>query len=425
MIIDFIGIMFELYFYTLLFNSLWKKKVKVPSVIFYIGVVLLLCAVTYIPQLKTINVIVIPVVLLGLTYVYEAKWLSRLFYVSFIYIGGLLAEIVVGLAMTFILGGSVEEHMDSLYFYTCGVIFSKFIMYLIIRILLLRRERRMNTGFVNKIPQMVALSIVTAYVTMVIFFLSYESDNEFVTLLTVLAVILLIVANILIFVFSDKVLLQEMKLQRLTFAEEQLKLQEEHYKEIVDKQREISRIKHDMNNYLLSLSGYISDNQKELALEKIKEQVEHIQKEDYIKCDNFCVAALLNAKYHTIQEKKITFDYFIQLPGQVFVDEIELCIVIGNLLDNAIEACCKFEENEDRKIFMEIKLVEAYIFINISNSVCEGYEPRKDGKTIKAEKEMHGFGKETINTIAKKYDGNAQFTYEEHIFTASVMLKNV
>lgn len=424
-VVDFVGVLFELYFATLLFNSLWEKRENVPGPAVYTALVLFLSAAAYIPFLKSFTTVELLVALLVLSLLYEAGWLARIFYAFFIMLGLLLSEMVVGLTMAAILGGSVEQNIDNLNFYTAGVIFSKFIMYIIIRIVVLHKERKTYTGLLEKMPQMVILSTVTVYVTMVIFFLSYGRDNILVIILTVVTVLMLIVANILIFIFSDKVLQQEMKLQRLAFGEEQFKLQEEYYKEILSRHREIRRIRHDMNNYLLSLSGYIEEDQKELALEKINQHRIHIKKDDYIQCDNLCMAALLNAKYHIIQSEKIDFDYRIQIPEKIEADDTDLCIVVGNLMDNAIEACCKFAGYEERKLQLEISLKGEYIEISLTNSVCEGYEPRKDGRTIKNAKEAHGFGKENVRMIAEKYNGNADFVYKDHCFTANVMMRNI
>lgn len=423
-LVDFVGIMLELYFTTILFGSLWKKKEGVPGAVFYVGFVAVVSATTYIPALKSYNVIILVAAICGLSFVYEEKWLSRLFYSVFITIGLVLSEIVVGLIMIFILGGSVEERIDNLLFYTCGVIFSKFIMYSIIRLVVLQKGRRSYTGFLAKIPQMIVLSIVTVYVTTVIFFLSYESNSEFVILLTILTVLLLIAANVLILTISDKILEQEMKLQSLEFAEERLKQQEEYYKTVVDKQKEILRIRHDMNNYLLSLAGYIEENQTEKALEKISQKTIKLRKEEYILCENPCIAALLSAKCHIMQKKNVKFDYRIQMPEKLLVDETELCIILGNLLDNAIEACEKFENREGKTIFLKIRYEEDYIVMNITNPVCKGFEPEEGRKTLKKQKGLHGFGMENVRILAEKYDGTVMFSCEDNIFSADVLLKN-
>lgn len=422
--VDFLGIIFELYIIVLLFDHIWQRKENCRRSLYYIGFVMIMCISAYAPNLFYTMIVLFFIACFLLTCMYEVKWITRLFYVIMIYIGLFLSEMVVGILMTLPLGGSVEENVENLTFYTCGVIFSNFLFYIVTKIYIMRTESQINTSQMSSIPFLLVLPVVTGYVVFVIEVLVFENENLMMNLLTALAVILLIGADILIYTFSDRMLLQETKLQRLSFAEEQMKRQAEHYRKMVENQREIAKIKHDMNNYLISLSAYISNDKPELALKKIEEQVQTLSSGDTVKCNNYCLEALLNGKDKIIKRDKIKVDYKLDFPSQFKQDEMDVCIILGNLLDNAIEACSKFENDEEKWIEVSIGLKQELLAVVVRNPVCKGYEPLKGNKTIKAEKKAHGYGLDNVRMMAGKYNGSADFTFENSVFTSSVLLRN-
>lgn len=422
--VDFLGIIFELYIIVLLFDHIWQRKENCRRIPFYIAYIVVMCIKTVVSMSGWGNFLVALMASVLLAWMYEGKRITRIFYSILINVGFFLAEMVVGLMLMIALGGSIEDHLDNLSFYTCGVFFSNFLLYIVIKVVILREDGKINTSMMNRMPLLIVLPIATGYVMLVVEKLVHKNQSQFMSLLTAGVVIILIVADIFIFVFSERMLLQEMKLQRLSFAEEQMKQQAEHYRKMVENQREIAKIKHDMNNYLISLSGYISNDQSELALKKIEEQVQTLSSGDTVKCNNYCVEALLNGKDKIIKRDKIKVDYKLDLPSQLKQDEMDVCIILGNLLDNALEACSKFENDEEKWIEVSVGLKQELLAVVVRNPVCKGYEPLKGNKTIKAEKKAHGYGLDNVRMMAEKYNGSADFIFENYVFTSSVLLRN-
>lgn len=106
------------------------------------------------------------------------------------------------------------------------------------------------------------------------------------------------------------------------------------------------------------------------------------------------------------------------------IEEIDLCHLIGNMMDNAIEAALKISSEKTKYVEVSITERNAMILITVRNSyedvlIDEGLSTSKDNKA------NHGFGVKTIRKIAKKYQGSADFYTEGDLFCCSVMLQNI
>ena len=304
------------------------------------------------------------------------------------------------------------------------LLFSKFIIYIILKLIIEIKNKDVNTSLLSRIPKFFILPISTLYTVLIIFYLSYKTDSFIVTISTVIAVVLLILANIFTIYFIDKILSSEMKIQKLKATENMLKLQSIRYKEIISSQKEISKIKHDMNNYLISLSGYILSGNTETALNKINEKVLTIAEHNYYKCNNYCLETLINSKFKAISQQNIIFDFKTNIPEKINVDETDLCIIVGNLLDNAREACEKIDKLENKRIKLYILVKGNYISIYQSNTISKMHQPNKDFSTQKNNKLYHGFGIENIKQIVKKYNGTSNFKFNDSEFNSCLLLKN-
>ena len=105
------------------------------------------------------------------------------------------------------------------------------------------------------------------------------------------------------------------------------------------------------------------------------------------------------------------------------ISEIDLAIILGNALDNAIEAADKITEQDERKVSLTIKLHNNQIIIVVKNKVTTDVNT-DDLKTNKKDVDYHGFGILSIKNLAKKYEGNVMFSCEDNTFQIYIVLKN-
>ena len=128
----------------------------------------------------------------------------------------------------------------------------------------------------------------------------------------------------------------------------------------------------------------------------------------------------MNQKKEAAEEKEIDFEIYVTALMETSLSDGDISILIGNLLDNAIEACEQMQDGK-RWILFKLKKRQRSLFIEISNSL--GTVPRiKDGElfTSKKDKILHGYGLKSVKRIVQKYDGVFSFSVEEETFKVKI-----
>ena len=201
----------------------------------------------------------------------------------------------------------------------------------------------------------------------------------------------------------------------------QNKLINRHYDEVETMYRKMRGWRHDYHNHIQSLKAYMSLMQYEEAaryLEHLEEDLSAV--DNVLKTGNIVADAILNSKLTLIQERNIRVDATAVVPEDIHISEIDLSVLIGNLLDNAMEACMQMPE-EERFIRIYIDIVKKQLYISVTNSMGGG--PRKIGERFLTQKQgHHGFGLVRIDGIVKKYGGYINRQTDEGIFATEITL---
>jgi sensor histidine kinase regulating citrate/malate metabolism len=107
------------------------------------------------------------------------------------------------------------------------------------------------------------------------------------------------------------------------------------------------------------------------------------------------------------------------------IDDTDLCIIVGNALDNAIEASAKIEKGRAREIKLKMMQVSDHLTIEMTNPTSELLK-RVDGKIASRKEEpiLHGFGLQAIEELVNKYNGNLDVAQDNGRFTLKVYMQN-
>lgn len=189
------------------------------------------------------------------------------------------------------------------------------------------------------------------------------------------------------------------------------------YQELLREMEKNRRIIHDIHHHILVLQQY--EDAKEF--EKLHHYLEVIngelkQTQHPIWTGNRIIDFVLNQKCQVAENSNIRYiidtNSFFTLP----LEEKDICVLLGNLLDNAIEAS-ETVKNHDAWIRVKLEKAGYLFFIEISNS-CEKVPEIIDGEilTTKREKEFHGYGLKSVKRIVKKYDGEMTMQVKEYEF---------
>lgn len=205
-------------------------------------------------------------------------------------------------------------------------------------------------------------------------------------------------------------------------ASYQQELIETHYREVDNMYRQMRGWRHDYHSHIQTMKAYAAKEDWESIKRYLDLLDEDLTKVDQvIKTGNPMTDAILNSKISLAKSKGIKVIADAHIPVKLKSSEIDLCCIIGNLFDNAIEASVKLPEKERViRVYMDMKNTQLYIsFTNFT----AGKKLKKEGKRFRSSKgEGHGFGLVRIDTIIERLDGYISRNSEDGAFTTEILL---
>ena len=234
----------------------------------------------------------------------------------------------------------------------------------------------------------------------------------------------LLFINLLVFLLFRR-LQRQMLLKRETdLLTSQLALQEASIHNLETAYNRTRHFRHDIKNHIL-LMDLLAEQEKYDELKNyLKDMSGVIDESSYVRISGIsAVDAILNEKLYEAQSRSITNSYDVADMDQSDVKPLDLCIILSNALDNAIEANSLIEDADARWLKLKIRGNGAFTVISVSNPVA--VEPQKAGRsfvTSKEDADNHGFGLKSIESTVAKYNGEMLCKCEEGVFTLVVRL---
>ncbi|MCK4551973.1 MAG: GHKL domain-containing protein [Tenericutes bacterium] len=204
----------------------------------------------------------------------------------------------------------------------------------------------------------------------------------------------------------------------------------EYQNKILDKQvEEVKNIyftmrgwRHDYHNHLQKLKAHIMMEQINEANNYLNElEVDLDNVNQLVESGNINLDAILNSKISLALKNNIDINYKAHVPKILSVSDIDLCVLIGNLIDNAVEACDKIKTGSKQFIRIYIGILKKQLYITVSNSTNEIIR-KLDAEYISTKRGNHGHGLKRINNIIDKYDGYINRQNEPAVFVTEVLL---
>ena len=186
-------------------------------------------------------------------------------------------------------------------------------------------------------------------------------------------------------------------------------------------------LRHEFRKHLTAIelmyeSGNL-DGIREVIDELDKQQAGLIQTQF---TENFVINSLLRSAAGEASENGISFDAYASVPAKLNIKENDLCVLLMNMLDNALEACRTLGENAERYIKFRAELKNGFLAVSCSNPFTGALTLKANGlpETTKPDKHLHGFGLEQMKLVAEKYGSVLDISAADGIFTVRTALKN-
>lgn len=179
--------------------------------------------------------------------------------------------------------------------------------------------------------------------------------------------------------------------------------------------------RHDYHNHMQSVKAYLAMDSLEEArayLDALEQDLDEINL--LFNTGNINADAVLNAKISLAIKKGIQVDYKAAVPKTLAVSDSDLCVVIGNLIDNAVESCEKVAP-ENQFIRLYIGIFQKQLYLSVSNATSETVR-KLDEQYISTKRGNHGHGLKRINKIVDKYGGFVNRKNEPGVFVTEILL---
>ncbi len=231
------------------------------------------------------------------------------------------------------------------------------------------------------------------------------------------------ICNVIVFFSFEEVCEYFAKSKEYELVECQNQMLTRAVQENEEYQKDVRKMHHDFNNHLSCIDMLLQMNNVEKARRYIQGMlVSANENKRIIRLGNEIAEAVVNQKYLLAQKQGIAFEVIGNLEENLQIDAVDLCALLSNALDNAIEASLRMEEVSKRNIQLEMKPYKDYLMIKVSNTVAEDVNV-KNLKTSKADKSQHGIGMLSMKSVVEKYEGYLKYECENRLFNVSMMLK--
>lgn len=408
-IVYLIGNMFRIYIYWKLLNTIFQTA-KVKNIWVTVGFLcyfLVNSIVAIMFSNFTLNIITNIVPLIALSFLYESKITSKLFVSFAFYVLNMLAD---GIMYTFV---SITKINSIVVRSGIATVLFTFLMELLFEFIWKKRQHHeVDKLYLVTILAVPIGSIVIGVLTM------YQYSIR-----TITVALILIIFNLLIFYMYDNLQKNYEIAYEKKLLEQAVEAQHHELELMQESQNRIRYLQHDFKNHLISIANYAKKSDSQGLVQYIEDSFDFLlPDQQLVDTGNTEIDGILNYKLQEMKNSGIQIQYTVTIPKSLKISIFDLNVVIGNLLNNAIEA---IEMATEKQFFLNIYFSRNVLFIHVKNTYS-GHVIEKDEKllTTKRDKQHHGLGLKSVSSILEKYGGDIMYTHDERYFITDVMLCN-
>ena len=281
--------------------------------------------------------------------------------------------------------------------------------------------KKFNIKKEREVPVSYWLGIISVPALSLIFILLFfDAVTEKTKPHLIIAIFLIVLLNLITFNLYNNTLLAMRKASEKAVLEVQNASYSKQLKLMQDDIKNISIMRHDMKNHLLTLKGMYEEGKTEQFGEYLDDLfTKTSKKEEIVSSGNTVIDSIINYKLIGMTDVKILTD--VCVPETLEISDFDIAAILANLLDNSVRALK--EMKEEKSLSVKINYKQGRLNINIVNSY-EGKLNFTSGKiaTTKKDKKRHGLGLISVEETVNKYNGTMQTDYENGRFDVTVSL---
>lgn len=304
-----------------------------------------------------------------------------------------------------------------------AVILKNILSYTAIKIICAFKKSNVNEINKKYFAFMLIVPVISTGVTLIMFEIVFRYHIENISSILAAALGLMYV-NVIVFTIFEGFMRQMDNEYKYKIIEKQLELQLTHYNKLAENRAAMFEAIHDFKNHLnciYNLHKYGKGNEIESYIENL---INVSDSRTLIDTGHPVIDALLSDKYNIAQKIGIDFKKELSLTADISIAPADICAILGNSLDNAIEACKRMKNvTMKREIILSMICRESHLIIVVSNTIDQ--IPEKEGKYFRSSKpspELHGLGMHSIERTVKKYSGNMVVKCDQGQFKLEIVM---
>lgn len=255
--------------------------------------------------------------------------------------------------------------------------------------------------------------------------LQQSRDNDFFMLVTIFVFVLFLFMIMLLFIYNLGV--EREKNNKLLEENLLSHMESQQYEQILASVKELRIMKHDVKNHLDVLQTLLEGNHTGQAVDYMRQITADLNKVHYtLSSGNTTVDCIVSNKQSMAENVGILTENIIYLPEEIPLSDVEICSLLGNLYDNAIEGCMRAES---KRIWLYMKPFHNMLSIKIVNTSDGGYRSDSENELLstKAGKGNqngmeHGIGLKRIREIVERHFGIMEILPEKEMFSVNILI---
>lgn len=293
-----------------------------------------------------------------------------------------------------------------------------YLLIFIVQILLesfvqLRREYQ-----ISKMQFLAMLGVPMCSIAIICALIMYKIEQA--SVITLITLVLLFI-NIIVFLLYDSIMKEYEERFKYITLNNQIQMYKNQLEVINKSQDKIQSLRHDIKHHLMALRNMVVNESPKEAESYLDDMMEALRNpKEYASSGNRDIDSMMNYLAQKAIDKSITVNIKLNIAERFQFNFFDLNVIMGNLMDNGIDAA---EESEEKYIDVSIELDKSILYIDVSNSF-DGIVLKEEGK-IKSRKNntrKHGYGLRNIEVVVDKYNGIMTVEHENKEFKVSILL---
>lgn len=351
-----------------------------------------------------------------LSLMYDTKWLTRIFTAVSFLVFQMLSEVISYFIVVSTIHNSTDKSMQSY-----SIMLSKLIIFIITVIVMLIMKKNSDTIRFKDYMCFIVTPLISM-ATIIAISLEFDTGEPSATIGTCLASAGLMIINLIVYYLLENIIEVSSIREQQHQMEQQFMFQEKKYEQTSASFKSIYGVIHDTNKHFLYLRECIRNGSYDEADHYIGTAIDHLDRSyKRVVTGYLPVDALVSNAMNIAANSNVDFKTNINIDkDEITIERYDICVALGNLLDNALEACKKVANPDDRYINISIITKDGDIIIHIQNSA--EYMITGNLETNKTDKLRHGHGIKNVIAIAEKYGGVFNIERNESCCEATLFL---